>query len=102
MSVKLRSVYTCKLHFTAYRNTACSAHTSSIYHDRVQADDGWNSQFLGQLTYEFHHDHWSDGNTYIVLFTLIFNQVFDNLSYHALTLVRTIICSYVQISCNCF
>ena len=101
MSVKLRSVHACELHFPANAHTAGAAHAGSVHHDRVKADNGGDAQFLGESAHEFHHDHGTDGNTDIVLLTFIFNQVLDDLGNHALALIRTIICCYVKIACNC-
>ena len=63
VAIKLRSVYTGKFHFSAYGQTACSAHTGSVYHNRVHADNGWKLQLLSQLADKFHHNHRSDGRT---------------------------------------
>ena len=46
MSVKLRSVYAGKFYFAANHQTTGTAHTGSVYHDRVHADNGRNIQLL--------------------------------------------------------
>ena len=73
MSIKLRSVYAGKFDLVAYGDTTGTAHTGSIYHDRVQADNRRNLQFFRQQADKFHHDHRSDCNTDIVLASLFFN-----------------------------
>ena len=47
VSIKLRSVNAGKFYFAANHQTTGTAHTSSIYHDRVHADNGRNIQFFG-------------------------------------------------------
>ena len=99
MAIKLRSVYTGKFHFSAYGQTACSAHTGSVYHNRVHADNGWNLQLLSQLADKFHHNHRSDGNTNVIVFSLILYQILNHTGYHAFSLIRTIVCGNIKISC---
>ena len=60
MTIKLRSVNTCKLNLIANLKTTCTTHTSSINHNRIHADNCRNSKFLSKKTDEFHHNHRSD------------------------------------------
>ena len=101
MSIKFRSVYTCEFHLISYCYTTGTTHTCSIHHNRIKTDNCRNIQFLGKLTDKFHHNHRSDGNTYIVLFAFRY-QILNSLCYHTFSTIRAIICSYVQITCNSF
>ena len=49
----------------------CSPGIGSVYHNRIHGYNSWNAKLLGQFTNEFHHNHWSDGNTMIVTNTFI-------------------------------
>src|SRR5699024_9757305 len=60
MSVELRSVHTGEFYLIADLKTARAAHSCSIYHDRVHADDRRDSELLCQQTDKLHHDHRSD------------------------------------------
>ena len=100
MAVKLRSVHTCELHFPANAYTAGAAHSCAVHHDWVHADDGWDSQLLGELADKFHHNHRSDGNTDIVLLALVLHQILNNVGYHALAYIGTVICGNIEVSCN--
>ena len=55
-------------------------------------------QSFVQKTYEFHHDHRSDGNTDIILFALVLYKVAEYIGTHTFSYVRTIVCGYVQIA----
>src|SRR5699024_571286 len=84
VAVKLRAVHTGKFHFVPYGQTAGTAHTRAVHHDRIHADDGGDSQLLGGQTAEFHHDHGADGNTYVIVFSFR-SQIFDHLRDHAVS-----------------
>ena len=64
----------------------------------TRAYNGRDVQFFCQKTYEFHHDHRSDGNTDIILFALVLYKVAEYIGTHTFSYVRTIVCGYVQIA----
>ena len=47
MSIELRSVYTGELYLAADSYTACTAHSRTVYHNRIQTDNCGNLQFFG-------------------------------------------------------
>ena len=99
MTIKLWSVYAGELDFIRLHDKRHAPHipVPSTMIGFI-ADDCWNTQApLVSLTYEFHHDHRSDGNTYIILLTLIV-QFLDYLSNHSLTLIATVICCDINVS----
>ena len=81
--------------------TTGSAHTRSIYHDRIHTYNSRDFQFLCKETYEFHHDHWSDCDTYVI-FISFFHQFFYHCCYHSGMTVRTVIRTWIIISGYCF
>ena len=97
MSVEFRSVYAGKFDLIANLKTAGTAHTCSVNHDRVHADNCMNAKLLGKKTDKFHHDHRSDRYTDIIMFAFVCYQIFKSLGNHTGTSVRTVICCYIQI-----
>ena len=100
MSVKLRSVHTCKLNFISDDQSAGSAHSGSVDHDRVHRYDRRNTEFLREKTYELHHDHRADRDTHVIFIALIFHKVFDDLGYHTFSLIRSVIRGDIEITRN--
>ena len=77
--------------------TAGSAHTCSINHDRVHADNCMDAEFLGKQTDKFHHDHRSDRNTDIVMLAFVCDKVFQSLCYHTGTAIGTVVCCNIKV-----
>ena len=97
MSVKLWSVYACEFHFVSNDQTAGTAHSCTINHDRVHADNCRDLQFLCKETDKFHHDHWTDCNTYIIFVSIIY-KFFDHCCNHSGMSVGPIICTWVIVT----
>ena len=70
MAVKLGAVDTYKLGLATYGDTASTAHTRTVYHDRVERYVGGYLVFLGQQAYELHHDGRADGKALVHLLAL--------------------------------
>src|SRR5699024_7137316 len=101
MTIKFRTVYACELHFVAYVQTACTAHSSTVNHDRVHADDRWDSQILCHEACEFHHDHRSDCNTDVIMLSFLFYKLLYHGCNHAGMSVASIVCADIDITCYC-
>ena len=97
VSIKLRSVYTCKLNLIANLKTACATHTCSVNHDRVHADNCMNAKLLGKKTDKFHHDHRSDRYTNVIMLALVCHKILKSLCYHTGTAIGTVICCNIKI-----
>ena len=102
MSVKFRSIYACKFDFIANLKTAGTAHTRSVYHDRVHADDCRKSQVFSS----------SRHTNFIMIIgpmatqTSYFLPSFTSSSIIVVTIPAcpyvSVICTRIIISCNCF
>ena len=97
MTIKLRSIYTGKLHLIADDQTAGTAHAGTIDHDRVHGNDGRDAEILCGEAGKLHHDDWSDGYALRVLLALFVDQLLQNVSYDTLLAVGAIICTYIDI-----
>ena len=97
MSVKLRSVYTGKLNLITDLQTTCAAHTGSVNHDWVHADNCMDTKFLGKETDKFHHDHRSDRYTDIIMFAFVCNEILKSFCYHTGTAIGSVICCNIKI-----
>ena len=89
MSVELRTIYANEFRLTSHSDTARSAHTCTIYHDRIKRNIGRNFVFLGKQTNKFHHDSRTNGKTLIYLFTL--DYLFNTFGHQTFLAIRTII-----------
>ena len=100
MSIKFRSVNTCKFNFISNLKTACTTHTCTIYHNRIHTYNSWNTKFLCKKTDKLHHDKWSYSNTKIVFLSFIIYKVFKYICTHTFSYITTIICCNIQITRN--
>ena len=60
VAVKLRTVHAGKLGLTANSDPAASAHPGAVQHDRVEADQGLDFEFVGDIAASLHHRHRTD------------------------------------------
>ena len=101
MSVKFRTVYACEFYFVTNDDTTGTAHTGTVYHDRVHGNDSRNIIFLSGQAAEFHHDHRSDSYTFCISFSFG-DQIIDYFCYHTTSSVRSVICCNIQVACYSF
>ena len=88
-SVKLRTVDADKLSLAANGQSAGTAHTCTIHHDRVEGNVCREIIFLSQETAEFHHDRRTDGEYLIDV--LLIDELFDTDSYNTFLAVTSVI-----------
>ena len=98
MSVKFRAVHTGKFHFTAYCYTTGAAHTRTVHHNGVQTDNCGDIQCFSHFTGKFHHDHGTDGNTYIIGFAFLFHEILDCLGNHTASSIGSIVRGHIKIT----
>ena len=88
-SVKLRTVDADKLSLAANGQSAGTAHTCTIHHNRVEGYICREIIFLSQETAEFHHDRRADGEYLIDV--LLIDELFDTDSYNTFLAVTSVI-----------
>ncbi len=71
MSVEVGAVDAREAHLSADRDAAGAAHSRSVYHDRIHADDGFYTVFLSQRADELHHYRRADGDYKVVLYAAL-------------------------------
>jgi len=60
--VKFRAVDADELRLAAYGGAAAAAHTGTVDHDRIEADDGIDPRRTGHVADGFHHDNRADAH----------------------------------------
>ena len=88
-TVELRAVNADELRLAANGQSACTAHTSTIHHDGIQADFAGNVMLLSREVRELHHDGRTDGENLVDMFLL--NKLFDTNRHYTLFTVCSII-----------
>jgi len=90
MAVKFRPVHADEFRFPRDGRAAAAAHTGSIHHDGVQADDRADIVGPGDVRYGTHHDHRTDADNFINLLPF-FNELFQNVGNKAVVAIATIV-----------
>ena len=75
MPVELRAIHAGKARLAPDSHPAGTAHTRSIDHQRIEADDRFDPVFERRLRDEFHHNHRTDGDHLVVMLALIVDQI---------------------------
>ena len=83
------SVYAGKTGLTINSQAAAAAHTGSVYHDRVHADDGFDAFISGHIADDFHHDQRTNRDNSVVFDSGIelFFECCGNKAFVAITAV---------------
>ena len=71
MPIEIRPIDTSKFGYTTNRYPAATAHSGAVYHYRIQTDDGFNTEWFGGLSAEFHHNTWPNRNYSVNLLTAL-------------------------------
>ena len=100
MTVEFGTIHTGKTGFTAHRHPTSTTHTGSIYHQRIEADNGFNTIFQRGQCNELHHDHRTDCNHLIVLFALIVDQIAQQGGHHTFETSATVIGCNIDVAGN--
>ena len=88
-TIELRTIDADELRLAANRESAGTAHTRTIHHDRIQRYFAGDIVLLSREVREFHHDGRADGEHLIDV--LLLEKLLHSDSYHALLAVRAII-----------
>ncbi len=100
-SVELGAVDAGELYLISHMNTACTAHSGTVYHDRVHGYDGRDLKLFGKLNCKFHHDEGTDRDTSVIFLAFIYKGL-ETYADITVSAVRTVIGCNIYIVSNCF
>src|SRR5690554_6842933 len=90
MGVKGRSIYASKLDLTAHGDPTATAHTGAVHHHGIEADNGFNFVFPGQICHSLHHGDGAHSNDKVNFPSLI-NELLEHVGDKTMVPLATVI-----------
>ena len=82
MCIKLRTIHTYKLGFAIHSDAACTTHTRTIHHNRIETCLGWDIILLGGQCHKLHHN--GRTNRYTLIHFLAIDHLLHTRGYQSL------------------